>query len=224
MLGGAFDPPHVAHRAMAQYAIAQMQLDVLHVVPTGYAWHKVRPLTDASHRLAMCELAFAGLPQVLLDDREIRRSGPSYTLDTLHELRAQYPAAELVLVMGQDQWDALPSWSHWQTIAELATLVVAARPAQSGIHNAPNSGANAGANSGADNIAASEPAQSPTSLSSILQHGSVQAQRLAMPLLPISATAIRHQVSTSQGLDPLALVDPAVARYISAHHLYETAT
>lgn len=220
MLGGAFDPPHVAHRAMAQHAIAQMQLDVLHVVPTGYAWHKARPLTDASHRLAMCELAFAGLPQVLLDDREIRRSGPSYTLDTLHELRAQYPAASLVLVMGQDQWDALPSWSHWQTIAELATLVVAARPAQSGTHLAANSGVA----SGADTIAALEPAQSPTSPPSILQHGSVQAQRLAMPLLSISATAIRHQVSTSRGLDPLALVDPAVARYISDHHLYETAT
>ena len=198
MLGGAFDPPHVAHRAMAQHAIAQMQLDVLHVVPTGYAWHKARPLTDATHRLAMCRLAFAGLPEVLLDDREIRRSGPSYTLDTLRELKAQYPHAELVLVMGQDQWDALPTWSHWQTIAELATLVVAARPNQ------------------ADPFATIHPEN--------LQHGSVRAQRLAMPLLPISATAIRHTVSQGQGLDPLALVDPAVARYISAHHLYETAS
>ena len=193
MLGGAFDPPHVAHRAMAQHAIAQMQLDVLHVVPTGHAWHKARPLTEAKHRLAMCELAFAGLPEVLLDDREIRRSGPSYTLDTLSELQTQYPHAELVLVMGQDQWDALPTWNHWHTIAELATLLVAARPTD-----------------------AAHPLY--------LQHGSVQAQRLAMPLLPISATAIRHTVSQGQGLDPLALVDPAVARYISAHHLYETAT
>ena len=183
---------------MAQHAIAQMQLDVLHVVPTGYAWHKARPLTDATHRLAMCQLAFAGLPEVLLDDREIRRSGPSYTLDTLRELKAQYPHAELVLVMGQDQWDALPTWSHWQTIAELATLVVAARPNQ------------------ADPFATIHPEN--------LQHGSVRAQRLAMPLLPISATAIRHTVSQGRGLDPLALVDPAVARYISAHHLYETAS
>jgi nicotinate-nucleotide adenylyltransferase len=198
MLGGAFDPPHVAHRAMAQHAIAQMRLDVLHVVPTGYAWHKARPLTDAAHRLAMCQLAFAGLPEVLLDDREIRRSGPSYTLDTLRELKAQYPHAELVLVMGQDQWDALPTWSHWQTIAELATLVVAARTNQT------------------DEL--------PTLHTENLQHGSVQAQRLAMPLLPISATAIRQTVSQGQGLDPLALVDPAVARYISAHHLYETAS
>jgi nicotinate-nucleotide adenylyltransferase len=208
MLGGAFDPPHVAHRAMAQHAIVQMQLDVLHVVPTGHAWHKARPLTDATHRLAMCQLAFAGLPQVRLDDREIRRSGPSYTLDTLRELKAQYPHAELVLVMGQDQWDALPSWSHWQTIAELATLVVAARPAESG----------------AWPTATTQTPPTLTTTPPILQHGSVQAQRLAMPLLPISATAIRHTVSQGQGLDPLALVDPAVARYISAHHLYETVT
>lgn len=209
MLGGAFDPPHVAHRAMAQHAIAQMQLDLLHVVPTGYAWHKARPLTDATHRLAMCQLAFAGLPQVLLDDREIRRSGPSYTLDTLRELKAQYPHAELLLVMGQDQWDALPTWSHWQTIAELATLVVAARPAESGAWSTATTQISPAA---------------PATTSSVLQHGSVQAQRLAMPLLPISATAIRHTVSQGQGLDPLALVDPAVARYISAHHLYETVT
>jgi len=82
MFGGAFDPPHLAHRALAQAAIEQLQLDVLRVLPTGQAWHKSRPLTAASHRLAMSRLAFDGLPQVRLDDREIRRAGPSYTLDT----------------------------------------------------------------------------------------------------------------------------------------------
>ena len=216
MLGGAFDPPHVAHRAMAQHAIAQMQLDVLHVVPTGHAWHKARPLTDATHRLAMCALAFAGLPQVLLDDREIRRSGPSYTLDTLRELKAQYPQAELVLVMGQDQWQALPTWNHWQAIAQLATLVVAARPLEPHTDAPPVD---------ADSVKphqAMTPDPVPLLPLPRLQHDSVEAHRLAMPLLPISATAIRQTVSQGQGLDPLALVDPAVARYISAHHLYET--
>ena len=212
MLGGAFDPPHLAHRAIAQHAIAQMQLDVLHVVPTGYAWHKARPLTDAAHRLAMCQLAFAGLPEVLVDDREIRRSGPSYTLDTVRELKAQYPDTELVLVMGQDQWDALPTWKHWQTIAQLVTLVVAARPAESTL-DAPSA-----------QVSRTWPHQAEpfcNTYPEALQHGSVQAQRLVMPLLPISATNIRQTVSQGRGLDPMALVDPAVARYISVHHLYE---
>ena len=212
MLGGAFDPPHLAHRAMAQHAIAQMHLDKLHVVPTGYAWHKARPLTDAAHRLAMCQLAFAGLPEVLLDDREIRRSGPSYTLDTVRELKAQYPDTELVLVMGQDQWDALPTWNHWQTIAQLATLVVAARPAESTL-DAPSAQVSSPWPHQAEPFSNTYP--------EALQHGSVQAQRLVMPLLPISATTIRQTVSQGRGLDPMALVDPAVARYISVHHLYE---
>lgn len=199
MLGGAFDPPHAAHRAMAEHAVAQWQLDVLHVVPTGLAWHKARPLTPAHHRLAMCALAFADVPKVHLDDREIRRGGPSYTLDTLRELRTQYPSAELLLVMGQDQWDALPSWNDWQAIADMASLVVAARPSD---HATPDA--------------------APLTL----QMEGVHAQRLHMPLVPISATALRHWWQQagehSQALPPPALVDSAVARYISAHYLYET--
>ena len=127
MFGGAFDPPHLAHRALAQCALEQLRLDVLHVLPTGQAWHKTRPLTAAVHRLAMSELAFGGLPRLLLDDREIRREGPSYTLDTLRELQADHPGAQLFLVMGQDQAHALPSWRRWEDILELATICVADR-------------------------------------------------------------------------------------------------
>jgi nicotinate-nucleotide adenylyltransferase len=128
MFGGAFDPPHKAHRALAQAAVQQLQLDGLRVVPTGQAWHKDRPLTPPQHRLAMAQLAFGDLAKVVVDERELRRTGPTYTVDTLRELRAERPGAELFLVMGEDQAAAFTNWREWQAIAALATLCVAERP------------------------------------------------------------------------------------------------
>ncbi|RZI77063.1 MAG: nicotinate-nicotinamide nucleotide adenylyltransferase, partial [Rubrivivax sp.] len=87
MFGGAFDPPHRAHRALAETALDQLDLDVLHILPTGQAWHKSRTLTPARDRVAMCQLAFGDLPRLVLDEREIHREGPSYTADTLSELQ-----------------------------------------------------------------------------------------------------------------------------------------
>lgn len=128
VFGGAFDPPHLVHRALAQRALQQLGLQALHVVPTGQAWHKARTLTAAPHRLAMCRLAFADLPGVVVDARELQRPGPSYTADTLEELRRLHPHAELLLLIGADQWRALPTWHRWRDVLALATPVVAARP------------------------------------------------------------------------------------------------
>ena len=88
VFGGAFDPPHLAHVALVEAAVAALQLDQVRVLPTGLAWHKTRTLSEAHHRLAMTRLAYQHLPQVVVDDREIRRSGASYTVDTLRGLRA----------------------------------------------------------------------------------------------------------------------------------------
>ncbi|MCS6811859.1 MAG: nicotinate (nicotinamide) nucleotide adenylyltransferase [Tepidimonas sp.] len=128
VFGGAFDPPHRGHGALVEQALRQLALTRLHVVPTGQAWHKARALTPGAHRLAMCCLAFAEGPAVQIDERELRRSGPSYTVDTLTELRTLYPDAELILLMGADQWAALPSWHRWRDVLALATPVVAHRP------------------------------------------------------------------------------------------------
>ena len=132
MFGGAFDPPHSAHRALAQAAIEQLGLDVLHVMPTGQAWHKARTLSPAHHRIAMCEAAFGDLPRVRIDPRETARQGPSYTADTLEALRTEYPAATLYLVLGADQLLAFKSWVRWEEVLSLATLAVANRPTNIG--------------------------------------------------------------------------------------------
>jgi nicotinate-nucleotide adenylyltransferase len=193
VFGGAFDPPHLAHRALAETALEQLQLDELRVLPTGQAWHKTRPLTDAVHRLAMAQLTFADLPRLVLDDREIRRPGPSYTLDTLREIRAEQPQAELFLLMGQDQAHALPSWRDWQEIARFAIICVADRDGLTGKKTrfVPP-----------DEMAG-------------------RFLKLHMPAMDISATGIRTRIAAQQGITPL--VSASVARYIEHHHLYTTA-
>ena len=133
MFGGAFDPPHRAHLALARAALDQLGLDKLHVIPTGDAWHKARTLTDGNHRLAMARLAFAGLPGVVVDGRELERSGPTYSIDTLRELQAEYPRAELVLLMGEDQAAGFSRWNAWTEVARLAVLAVAGRGTGEGV-------------------------------------------------------------------------------------------
>ena len=193
MFGGAFDPPHAAHHALVEATLRQLQLDRLYVFPTGHAWHKSRVLSPAAHRVAMAQLAFADLPEVVVDGRETLRSGPSYSVDTLRELHAQHPGAELFLVIGQDQAQALPSWHEPDALVQLAIICVAARAVITGI--APAFVAPAGL----------EP----------------RFRQLQFPVLPVSATHIRSLAAAGLALTPLVCVD--VARYIVDHHLYQSA-
>jgi nicotinate-nucleotide adenylyltransferase len=133
MFGGAFDPPHRAHVALARAAVAQLALDRLFILPTGNAWHKDRSLTPAEHRLAMARLAFQGIPNALVDDRELRRSGPTYSIDTLRELQAEHPGAQLHLLMGEDQAAGFARWHQWQEVGRLAVLCVAGRGSGEGV-------------------------------------------------------------------------------------------
>lgn len=202
MFGGAFDPPHAAHRALAQAALQQLGLDLLHILPTGLAWHKSRTLSAAAHRLAMCEQAFADLPGVRVDEREIRRAGPSYTADTLAELRAEHPGAELFLILGADQLLAFRTWSRWDEVLRLARLAVANRPIHLGASDAPDDAA----------------------VEADLSAVDVPFVRLDMPLQATSSTAIRaHVHGQSRRFPDLdVLVPEGVARYISEHHLYQS--
>lgn len=127
VFGGAFDPPHQGHVQLLQSAIAQLALDTVVVIPTGQAWHKERNLTAAAHRLAMARLAFCHLPLVQVDDREVVRLGPSYTVDTLTELHAENPGSSFYLLMGQDQWARFGTWRQPEAVAALAIICVAFR-------------------------------------------------------------------------------------------------
>ena len=127
ILGGAFDPPHNAHVAMAEAAISQFSLDELRVIPTGDAWHKPRDLSSGAHRAEMARLAFGHLSQVRIDETELNRQGPSYTIDTLRALKDQLPEAQVFLFIGADQGKSLATWREIKEIAQSAIICVAER-------------------------------------------------------------------------------------------------
>ena len=127
ILGGAFDPPHLAHVAMAKAAIEQYQLDELRIIPTGDAWHKPRNLSPGAVRLEMARLAFADLQGAVVDDIEIKRQGPSFTFETLRALQSQFPESQFFLFVGEDQGKALGTWREIVEIAQRAIICVAER-------------------------------------------------------------------------------------------------
>ena len=193
MFGGAFDPPHKAHVALAQAAVEQLGLDELRVFPTGMAWHKARALTGGQHRLAMAQLAFGEVPRAVVDEREVRRDGPTYTIDTLRELQAENPGAQLVLVIGADQAEALDSWRESVAIARLAIISIAerARP------------------------------QAPAGQFDASHVPGGRWQPIELFFNATAATEIRDRVAAGLGVDHL--VPAGVARYIEQHHLYRPA-
>jgi len=128
LLGGTFDPVHNAHLALARVALDELALDQLRWVPAGRPWQKTRHITRAEHRVAMLDLAIAGEPRFVLERCELDRTGPSYTLDTVRELRQRESGVQWVLILGQDQFANLPTWHGWTELVSLVTLAVAARP------------------------------------------------------------------------------------------------
>lgn len=193
IFGGAFDPPHHAHVALAGAAVAQLHLERLLLVPTGSAWHKARPLSAAADRLAMAHAAFDQIPGAVVDERELRRDGPSYTTDTLGALRAELPAAEFFLIVGGDQAASLPGWHQWKELLAGATIAIARRPGAAFEPDGPAWRDEPGA----------------------------RWCWIDMPTVDTSATDIRDRAARGEDLRPL--VPPGVARYIDLHHLYRTA-
>ena len=128
LFGGTFDPPHNAHVALASLALAELALDELRWIPTGQPWQKARRITPAAQREAMVRLAIVGEPRFMIERCEIKRQGPSFTLDTVRELQAARPGAEWFLIIGQDQYANLHTWRDWRELLALVTLAVANRP------------------------------------------------------------------------------------------------
>lgn len=128
MFGGTFDPVHNAHLRVALDIVEAGDLERLHLIPCHVPPHRGDPDVTAQHRLSMLERAAAGEPRFRVDDRELRRDGPSYTVDTLRSLSADAGGGHLVLVMGTDSFLSLPRWHQWRELGEWAHLVVMARP------------------------------------------------------------------------------------------------
>ncbi len=127
-MGGTYDPVHIGHLRMALELSELLQANV-HLLPCFEPVHRGEPRATSAQRLEMLDLAAEGEPTLVVDPREILRKGPSYTVDSLRSIRAQYgPDESVVLVLGTDAFNGLPNWHQWLEITKLAHIVVLTRP------------------------------------------------------------------------------------------------
>lgn len=128
VFGGTFDPVHFGHLRSALELFEQLSLQRMHLIPSAVPPHREAPRASAEQRLAMLRLAVEGQPGFVVDEREIRRQGPSYMVDTLLSLQAEVGETPLCLILGVDAFLGIPGWHQWQKLLELSHIVVAHRP------------------------------------------------------------------------------------------------
>ena len=129
ILGGTFDPPHYGHLEAARAALAQVGLDAVVLMVANEPWQKTdgRHVTEAAIRLDMVKVLVEGCTGISADDREIRRGGPTYTVDTLEEIHAESPGTEIFLIMGADTAERIHSWHRAPDVVRLSTIVIVNR-------------------------------------------------------------------------------------------------
>lgn len=128
IFGGMFDPVHVGHLRAAITTRETLGLDELRLLPCARPAHRGSPMADDRHRLAMLELAIRGEPGLGIDEREIRRAGTSYLVDTLSSLREDHPDSGLYFLLGSDAFSYLDHWHRWEELLPLSHWVVMPRP------------------------------------------------------------------------------------------------
>ena len=128
IFGGTFDPIHYGHLRTAFEMLQALRFEEVRFMPCGNPPHRETPIADAALRLRMVRVATEAQYGFIVDDRELRRDGPSYSVDTLSALRSEFPARSIGLIIGMDAFLSLPKWYHWRKILQLAHIVVAHRP------------------------------------------------------------------------------------------------
>jgi nicotinate-nucleotide adenylyltransferase len=210
ILGGTFDPVHYGHLRLADDVRRALGVREVRLVPGGDPPHRDGPAASGRDRSAMLHLAVASHPGLVVDERELNRTGKSYTVLTLEELRAEHPVRPLWLLLGADAFRGLPSWHRWHELFDLAHIVVAERPGVDLRDELP------------PDLAAEWKKREivdPAGLFST-PAGSIYVQHVSPQ--PISATGIRAQLAQGvNGNDELPqLLPAAVLTYIDQHRLY----
>jgi nicotinate-nucleotide adenylyltransferase len=195
VFGGTFDPIHIGHLVIAEEARCRLVLDRVLFIPTGHPYMKTQyHISHASHRLSMLQLAVEGNPGFRVADMEIRRPGPSYTIDTLADLAREYGAAtSFYLILGWDSLLQFPRWREPRRILQRCTLVALPRPGFS----SPDK----------------------STLEAQLPGVSERLVLLSGPHIGISGTEIRRRVA--EGLSIRYWVPDSVEKYIHDHRLYQ---
>lgn len=217
IMGGMFDPPHLGHTRAALAAADALALDSVRMVPCARPNHRCGASADAGHRLAMLQLACAGHGVLEVDERELQRSGVSYTADTLAEFAALYPRALRVFIQGWDSFLTLPEWERWEEILRSSHVCAVSRPGS----RLP-----------------AQDSDNPTEriMAALLAERQVGSARELLPATAggilvlegvdcaVSSTQLRDQLHQREREEGAAKagqwLDPGVAAYIRAHQLY----
>ncbi len=194
ILGGTFDPIHLGHLAIAEASRDRLDLDKVILIPAGRPWLKSDQMVSApEHRLAMARLAIEDRPGLEMSPIEVDRPGPTYTVDTLTELREVLGSGvELYLVLGMDSVRELRRWRYPERLFDLCTVVAVSRP--------------------------DSPDVSPAEIEDSFTAARGRARTIRGPMLDISATDIRLRVAEGRSISDR--VPPSVERYIREHGLY----
>jgi len=205
IFGGTYDPVHFGHLRAATEVKEKLQLEDFRLLPAGNPPLRDNIFATAEHRLAMLRLALSDYPDLVVDDREVRRAGLSYMVDTLSEIRAEEGDLPLLLIIGQDAANRLDQWHEWRRLFDLAHLVIMRRPQS--VYEYSD-----------ELLEQVQPrmVSSPRALSGA-------PGGLVLPLeltqLAISSTDIRRRMRA--GLSPRFLMPQAVIDYIQEHQLYQ---
>ena len=193
ILGGTFDPIHVGHLMMAEAVRGEYHLDEILFIPAASPPHKQgQRITSAAHRYLMTVLATSSNPHFLVSDIEMKRPGPSYTIDTVYELRERFPKTEFYFIIGTDVIAEIATWDRVEELLTLCQFIAASRPGQ-------------------------EPdlARLRRELGAL---GEVRIHPVTTPELEISSTDIRQRVQ--RGASIRYIVPDAVEQYIYKEGLY----
>lgn len=217
LYGGTFDPVHDGHLGVARHARDALHADVA-LMPASDPPHKGPTRASAAQRLRMLELAVGAEPHLRVDARELERDGPSYTVDTLRQLREQVgPDAPWAILIGEDSFRALDAWSRWHELFGLAHIVVASRAVAAASDDlaAPLSALGETLSGPVGEATSGRWVSDPAALA---ERPAGRLLALHQPLLPQSASELRRRIAA--GEQWRHWVAPAVADYIDAHGLY----
>lgn len=204
VLGGTFDPVHIGHLRGALEVAESLNLDELRLTPSARPPHRGTPQVSALDRLAMVECAVAGVAPLVVDDRELKRDKPSYTIDTLELMRAELAADDQVfLLLGWDAFCGLPTWHRWEELLQHCHILVLQRP-----------DADSEPPDALRNLLAARSVSDPLAL----KGPSGQIAFVWQTPLAVSATQIRQLLASGKSVR--FLVPDAVLAYIDAHGLY----
>ena len=206
VLGGTFDPVHHGHLRLAVECLRDFAFSEVRLIPVHTPPHRDAPIATAAQRLTMLQLAVEGTNELVADDREVRRGGVSYTVDTARALREEFGARPLCLIMGMDAFQLLHTWHRWTELLDYVHIVVVNRPGSAVEFQHRE-------------VAGLYAQRSVADISGLAAKPSGSILKADIPLLDISAARVRKLIAA--GGDVSFLLPPPVLDYIRREGIYK---